>query len=69
MAITTRDQIPPNPPRPSMTLRMELLPGVAVELALVRLMDMANQLREIGIELSRVMIELPHHDAFGRYQS
>ncbi len=67
MAITTWNGRPLSTyPLQSMTLRMELLPGALVEIALVKVMSMTEQLHEAGIELTKVVIELPYDDGSSR---
>ena len=46
-------------PRPRVTLRLELLPGAAAELVVVRLMSHYQELYQLGAEVTEVGIELP----------
>ena len=46
-------------PLPSLALCFQLLPGVAPELALCRVMSMAHELAELGIELREAVMDLP----------
>jgi hypothetical protein len=43
----------------SLTLTIQLLPGVLVEIILAKLMVMADELRAAGAELRTVVIDLP----------
>ncbi len=45
--------------RPRVTLRLELLPGTAAELVVVRLMSHYEDLYALGAEITGVGIELP----------
>ena len=50
---------PPPSDRPRLTVRLELQPGVIGELVVVRIMDLYEDWRADGVEITEVTLELP----------